>query len=493
MKKLTTLIVVIVLAFFAVSCSGSNPKPSPGLNANAVNIDVYAINDMHGNVLDSDSNSGGISIAKTTSYLKKYCSYDKNPVVIASGDMWQGSSESNNTKGKLVTEWMNLVGFDAMTMGNHEFDWGIEPIIANRELANFPFLAINVYETETNERAEVFDASVLIEKEEVTIGIIGAIGDCYNSISSSRVEGYDFKVGDELTDLVKEESERLRANGADVIIYSLHDGSSKRNNNDSTNAPTYYKSDIDSFYDVSLSDGYVDVVFEAHTHQSYVYKDEFGVYHVQASSNNKALACVDMDYDKKTGEVTVNKVETTDLKSIFESADAETQALFDKYADEIGSVYEVLGYNSRYLNSEALEDLCADLYLEVGVEKWGKDYDIFLAGGFLRTRAPYDLPAGNVTYKALQSLFPFDNEIVLCSVSGRNLKMKFVNTTNKDYHCSYTSYGEQNKSNIDDSKTYYVVVDSYTSDYKYNNLTVVSRYGEENAYARDLLAKYFTD
>lgn len=492
MKKIIALIITVIMLFALVSCN-EEQKPSTGFRENLINIDVYAVNDMHGNVNDSDTSSGGIGIAKAATYFKKYMGYNENTFVISSGDMWQGSSESNNTKGKLVTEWMNLVGFSSMTMGNHEFDWGFDVIEENAALADFPFLAINVYETKTDERADVFESSVLIEKEDVTIGIIGAIGDCYSSIASSKVEGYYFKVGDELTDLVKSESQKLRSEGADVIIYSLHDGSSKKNSGDSSTAPTYYQSDMKDYYDVSLSDGYVDVVFEAHTHQGYVYKDEGGVYHVQASSSNKAVSHVDMDYNKKTGDIIVNRVETNDLTSVYEKEDAETKLLFDKYSEQIGEVYKVLGRNTSYLNSESLEDLCADLYLEAGLKEWGSKYDIFLGGGFLRTRSPYNLPTGDVTYAKLQALFPFDNDIVLCSVSGRDLLQKFVNTTNKDYHCSYSAYGKANKNAIQNDETYYIVVDSYTSDYKYNNLTVVSRYSAEGTYARDLLAEYFTD
>ena len=134
--------------------------------------------------------------------------------------------------------------------------------------------------------------------------------------------------------------------------------------------------------------------------------------------------------------------------------------------------------------------MCADLYLKAGLEEWGEEYEIFLGGGYLKTRSPYNLEAGNVCYKDLQSLMPFDNEIVLCSVSGADLSNKFVNTSNRDYHCSYSEFGEKNKSDIDFSKTYYIVVDSYTSDYAFNRLTVIKRYSKLNFYARDLLAEY---
>ena len=78
--------------------------------------------------------------------------------------MWQGGSESNLTGGLIMTDWMNAIGFSAMTLGNHEFDWGEDGITPNKEAADFPFLAINVYRRSTNTRAEFATPSVLIEK-----------------------------------------------------------------------------------------------------------------------------------------------------------------------------------------------------------------------------------------------------------------------------------------------------------------------------------------
>ena len=188
-----------------------------------VYFDLYALNDLHGKFSDTDSQPG---VDELTTYFEQARDKNPNTVLLASGDMWQGSPESNLTSGNMMTEWMNRVGFASMTLGNHEFDWGEEAIIENEELAEFPFLAINIYDRETNKQVEYCESSVVVELNGVTVGIIGAIGDCYSSISPDKVEDVYFKTGDELTALVKAESERLRAEeGVEFIVYSLHDGS----------------------------------------------------------------------------------------------------------------------------------------------------------------------------------------------------------------------------------------------------------------------------
>ena len=184
-------------------------------------IDFYVLNDLHGKFCDTDKQPG---VDELGTYLKLMEDSDDNVVLMSSGDMWQGTSESNLTHGNMMTEWLNELGTVSMTFGNHEFDWNNSYIYENAELANYSFLAINIYDTATNTRATFATPSVVVERGGAKIGIIGAIGDCYSSISQDRVVGMEFKVGSALTSLVKAESERLRALGCDMIIYSIHDG-----------------------------------------------------------------------------------------------------------------------------------------------------------------------------------------------------------------------------------------------------------------------------
>jgi 2',3'-cyclic-nucleotide 2'-phosphodiesterase (5'-nucleotidase family) len=169
--------------------------------------------------------------------------------------------------------------------------------------------------------------------------------------------------------------------------------------------------------------------------------------------------------------------------------DPIVEELLKKYDDYISPANEVLGNNSRYRDDEFLEQKVADLYLEAGVKMWGSKYKIVLGGGFIRTRSPYNLSAGEVTYGQLQSLFTFDNQLTLCSVKGSDLKRKFLETDNADYFISLSDYGNSIRNKIDNNATYYIIVDDYTATYKYNNLTIVAKY-TPNVYARDLLAEY---
>ena len=432
-----------------------------------VSIDFYAINDLHGKLADGESHPG---VDELTTFLKSKQA-EEYTVLLSVGDMWQGSGESNMTQGMIITDWMNELGFAAMTLGNHEYDWGEAVIERHKEAAQFPLLGINIFSRDTNSRVDYCEASTVVDIGGIQVGIIGAMGDCYSSIAGDKTEDIYFVTGSALTKLVKEESRRLREEkGVELVVYSIHDGSS---------------SGWSDHYDYSLSDGYVDLVFEGHTHQGYLTLDEHGVYHLQNRGDNYGgISHVEITVNTVTGshEVSESELISTDTYDDLPD-DPLVSELMEKYADEISAVNRELGYNKVYRSSEWLCNKVAELYYRLGVEVWGDEYDITLGGGFLAARSPYNLHYGQVTYGQLQSLFPFDNDIVLCSIRGSDLLKRFVHSDNYKYHI----YGDYK--NIDPNGTYYIVVDTYTSIYAPNRLTEVAAY-TPGIYARDLLAEY---
>ena len=354
-----------------------------------VYFDFYGINDLHGKF---DDTSEQVGVDELSTYLKNARDTKSNAVFLAAGDMWQGSSESNMTYGQILTDWMNELDFTAMAVGNHDYDWGENYLEANAQTAEFPFLAINIYERDSNTRVSYCDASVMVDQGTVQIGIIGAIGDCYSSISADKTEDVYFKVGSELTALVKAESDRLRQAGADFIVYVLHDGYGK------SQSGSVSSSQLRSYYDTALSDGYVDLVFEGHTHQGYVLKDEHGVYHLQNRGDNKGgISHAEVAINSVTLQAEVKEAELVSTYA-YQSLDDDplVDQLLNKYADAISKADQVLGNNRSYRDSDAICSKVAELYYQLGVATWGKDYDIVLGGGFLNTRSPYKLTAGPV-------------------------------------------------------------------------------------------------
>ena len=502
-EKLLALLVLVSVVLSLVSCgilpqTPSEPPASSHTHSDANRdgacdecfvsviavLDLYAINDLHGKLRDSDTQPG---VEELTTYLYDAMAGVKNPILLSGGDMWQGSAESNLTRGMLVTEWMNEMGFAAMTLGNHEFDWGEEYIEKNAELAAFPLLAINVIDRDTNERVSYCDASVVVECDGFEVGIIGAIGDCYSSIASDFSSGIRFATGSALTDLVVREARRLREEGVEVIVYALHDGYG-----DSVSGERYVSDrDLSSYYDVARLSDYVDIVFEGHTHQSYVLEDSAGDYHLQGGGDNRGISHAQIRVNSVTGEVVSTPKREFVSASRYENDTPHPllDTLSERYEQELSQADRVLGRNGAYCNSYRIRDIVSMLYYQFAIAEWGDAYDIVLGGAYLTVRSPGYLSAGEVTYGDLNSLLPFDNPLVLCSMSGYDLQRVFFESTNSNYFYTCGAYGDSLRGNIDPSKTYYIVTDTYTSTYKYNKMTEIERYAD-GYYARDLLAEY---
>lgn len=451
-----------------------------------VELSFYAINDLHGKFIDTSNQPG---VDELTTYFKDL--YDDNSryeILLSTGDMWQGTVESSSNKGQLMTTWMNELNFVSMTLGNHEFDWGTSVIDNNEKLADFPFLAINV--KYNNYETNFCKNSIVIEIGGIKIGVIGAIGNCLSSISGEFSGGLSFATGDELTNLVKTESIRLRKEeDCKLIVYTLHDGYSFS----SSSIMSLSSNEFDDgkgriYYDTELSNGYIDFVFEGHTHQNYIIKDEYGVYHLQGGGENQYISCINISYNTLTDKYDIQPEKIS--KEVYgndQIRDHEVvEEIFNSYFPDDNPYTTVIGKNNEIKYSDDICQKISELYLEIGKITWGSEYDIVLGGGFLNTRSPYMLPYGDVTYAQLFSLLPFNNAIVLGKISGEKLKSQFINTTNSSYYCTYNP--DYNKT-INSNQYYYIVVDTYTSNYKYNGITEIKRL-DNTTFARDLLGEF---
>ena len=441
-----------------------------------VELAFYAFNDLHGVFNDTDDNPG---LDELTTYLKNaYADESAYEILLSSGDMWQGSVESSTNKGQLMTQWMNHMGFVSMTIGNHEFDWGSAYIAENALAADFPFLGINI--TDTNVQEPYCQPSVVIERGGVKIGIIGAIGDVLSSVSGEFTPGVEFAVRGDLTKLVKEEATRLRGEGCQLIIYSLHAGY-----DNSFSGIKDMASNL-GYYNLELSQGYVDLVFESHSHQNYVIRDKHGVYHLQGGGYNSGISFANICYNLVTDTYEIQTVKTLDPDEYAHPElmdDPVVDFLYGVYFPEEDPYTTVLGRNNTLRSSNEIGKTVAQLYLQKGQELWGEAYNVVLGGGFIKTRTPYDLQAGDVTYSQLYSLLPFDNALVLCQVTGKQLREKMLGSSS--YFCAYE---DGLRDALVDTEIYYIVTDTYTSFYKYNMFTEVDRL--ENYYARDLLKDF---
>ena len=126
-------------------------------------IEIYAFNDFHGRISENmEENEPGIS--KLASFFEHQRKTHNEVILINSGDYWQDTYESGYNKGKLLTECLDAMKVDTFTLGNHEFDWGIDVIKENKELSTYTsFLGCNIVDYSTNELVDFVEPYKIIE------------------------------------------------------------------------------------------------------------------------------------------------------------------------------------------------------------------------------------------------------------------------------------------------------------------------------------------
>lgn len=404
-KKGTIFLLVALL----LSGCDRFPSSSSNQNSNSSNtsgseqnnkqkLDFFAMNDFHGALLE-DSSYSEPGLAKAATFLKeKKSSGPDSTLIISSGDMWQGTFESYHSKGNVVTEAMNEIGFDAMTIGNHEFDWGSQYIEENALLANFPLLGANIMEyPNTSKKSHIGEEYKIFEKSGVKIGVIGMIGqDQITSITSRLVEDITFASP---TPLVKSLSQKLRREeNVDLVVLSLHAGQESVDNS-------------------LTSEGHVDVVFNAHTHKNEI-QVKHGVPFIQGGDKGKYISHIQLEFDLSTRKAQTIIHQNIDVASLNIVPDEEVSEIINNFklsSDILGNTY-IGKATGDFTSYSGLANISNYATAQEAV-KQGYNIDFVISN---KTRET--LYSGDVYYRDLFKGLPFDNAIYIAKASGKDIK-----------------------------------------------------------------------
>ena len=426
------------------------------------NINLFMINDTHGSFYSN--NEPGLE--KVSSVIKDLEAKEGDLIKIANGDIFQGSYVSNVLYGRPLIEGLNKLDYDAFVIGNHEFDWGLDKIKAYKDgdlsngEANFPFLGANIIDKTTNEIVDFLEPYTIVESNEFRVGIIGLIGESHeSSILAEHVANYDFI---DPVPVASYYSEYLREQEAcDVIVIAIHDYNE------------YFVDEMAKFDE----NAEVDAILCAHTHQkintSVQRVDNTSIPVVQNYHKNVCVSHVNLTFDEKK-ELASFIVQQIDPEN-YES-DSSFDDLIDQYQSYIDEGNKVLGSITRYLSKSTLGAYAVNSMDEY----FNLDFSIMNTGGI---RASID--AGEITVSDVFETLPFNNKVILVTMSGKQLKS--VYERNKNYLYISSSY---NKNNIDDNKMYQIGVIDYVFYGKYYSEFREAEYKDSEIVLRDLLIQY---
>ena len=421
----------------ALACISGCAAPKPFV------ITVIGTNDVHGELLPRDGEGGLVTISAYVNAVRAARDEDGGSVILLdAGDMWQGTLESNTSEGATMVEAYNSLGYAAIAIGNHEFDFGPAGPLAIPESpgddprgalkqraaeANFPFLAANLIDDATGKPVQWpnVQPSVLLDVQGVQVGIVGVMTEyaLARAIASNTV---GLSVAP-LAEAIEREALVLREAGASIVLVSAHAGGGCSEFGD-PNDITSCIAESEVFAVANrLPEGLVDHILAAHTHSGIAHIVN-GIAISEGYSRAKAFSRIDLLVDRKTGQQTTRIIfppKRTTRDPVYEgrelAATAEIQAIAEKARALAADMKrEKIGIHleTPFELSENPESALGNLYTDALLAAVDADIAMHRTNTMIRA----NLPAGDLTMGSLYEMSPFDNQITVISLSGAELR-----------------------------------------------------------------------
>jgi 5'-nucleotidase len=283
---------------------GLNSTPLKAFTSGGmIKLTVLHTNDTHSRIEpfpDNDAKFPGKGgFARRAALIKRIRSEEKNVLLFDSGDVFQGSPYFNMYGGEVEFKLMSEMKYDAMTIGNHEFDNGLEGIASQMKNANFPLISSN-YDFSKTILAGKIEPYKIFKVDGLIIGVFG-LGIELNGLVGKKSYGNTVYLNPlekaaEISHLLKKELH------CDLVICLSHLGCS-------------YKDDKVSDVVMAKQSKNIDLIFGGHTHtfidQPYVFRN---------SDNKQVIVCQEGWAGIKLGRVDYYLVKRTGVKY----ADAQT-------------------------------------------------------------------------------------------------------------------------------------------------------------------------
>ena len=406
-KKLLTLLLAVAMVFTLGACG--EKKPVMGTDATATEpVVVLHTNDVHGAIEN---------YAKVAVLADQYAAEGAYVLVLDAGDFSQGTTSVSLSQGATAIELMNMVGYDAVALGNHEFDYGYEVLKQNMASADFPVLAANV---KYNGELAFDDAAVFTTPGGTKIGVFGLdTPETATKAHPGKIAGVTFAGGEEMYQIAQDMVTMLREEeGCNYVICIGHLGI------DDETAVTANRS-IDLLAKVTG----IDVFIDGHSHST---EEEIAE---KTNADRKVGDTVLTSTGTKLeniGVVTIKDstitTECVPTEGIEVPADNEIAARAAAIAAQVEAEYgTVFAKTEVTLNGEKapgnrteetnLGDLITDaLVWRSNLEGESVDGAITNGGGIRAT-----IETGDITKKDINTVLPFGNTLYIVKVTGAEL------------------------------------------------------------------------
>ncbi|MEH7256818.1 bifunctional 2',3'-cyclic-nucleotide 2'-phosphodiesterase/3'-nucleotidase [Bacillus toyonensis] len=433
-----------------------------------VNLRILETSDIHVNLMNYDyyqtKTDNKVGLVQTATLVNKAREEAKNSVLFDDGDALQGTplgdyvaNKINDPKNPVDPSYthplyrvMNLMKYDVISLGNHEFNYGLDYLNKVISKTKFPVINSNVYkdDKDNNEKNDqnyfkpyhIFEKEVEDEsgqKQKVKIGVMGFVPPQVMNWDKANLEG-KVKAKD-IVETAKKMVPKMKAEGADVIVALAHSGVDKSGYNVGMENASYYLTEVTG----------VDAVLMGHSHTEV--KDVFnGVPVVMPGVFGSNLGIIDMQLKKVSGKWEVQKEQSKpQLRPIVnnEGNVGPDQNLVNEIKDDhqatIDYVNTAVGKTTAPINSYfSLVQDDPSVQLVTNAQKWyveklfaeNGQYSKYKGIPVLSAGAPFkaggrngatyytDIPAGTLAIKNVADLYVYPNTLYAVKVNGAQVK-----------------------------------------------------------------------
>lgn len=412
-STLSKLLIISLFAFAACQSADEQTASSQTVVTLLFTNDVESAYDpIPAFWLDNQEMIGGI--AEMTTLINEIRSTDSNVFLFDSGDIFTGAL-AKLTEGRLAFELMITMGYDAMAIGNHEFEYGHEIFAWQKNRAPFPVLGANFFYKGTDH--PYAQAHTIIERNGVRIGVIGIMGqDAVSAIIPSFIAPLDVTVPAEA---VQRSVDELR-DQVDLVVLLTHQGKTAPMQTDAESDPRLQR-DIDA--DIALAGAVagIDVLFAGHADAGTpepIVHELTGTIIMQTYGQATHLGYLQLSLDANSRDVTAYEGRLIPVDPDRHKPDPAIIAKLTEYRNAYPEIQAVVGkaaahMNRRYIEESDVGHLFADAFVAIA----GTDVG-FVHSGSLRK----DLPAGDVRLVDLLDTYPFLDEVIVKELSGEQIR-----------------------------------------------------------------------
>ena len=238
------LLLFLIIFYIAIQYTDSDDTYSKA-DSDVYYLPVIETTDIHGYIIDISSNDEA-TYKYRLGYIANIINEEKSKgdiLLLDTGDFYQGNILSNNLDGQPIRAYIDEMEYDAVGLGNHEFDWGLDKVLdhdgtvgsydlsANIKAdSKVPVLCWNIYDSESKEKVDYTKDYIIVNKEakskngqtkNINIAVFGYVNDYSSSIAKDKIKGYEIIEDD--FDAIEEKAKELEnSKKVDVSVVVCH-------------------------------------------------------------------------------------------------------------------------------------------------------------------------------------------------------------------------------------------------------------------------------